>query len=73
MVLIIPEVQGSCQALEGLFSRVDHIESLVSRVRKDLNSIESRLDAAEVETGPQSSDVGLRSLLKPLFSVSSVI
>ncbi|KAF4519381.1 hypothetical protein B566_EDAN008689 [Ephemera danica] len=70
IVQAVPEIQCSCQALEGLFNRVDHIEALVCRVRKDLACMETRLDTAETETGSSSlgPDLGLRGLLKPLFS-----
>lgn len=71
LVQVLPEIENSCEALEVLFNRVDHIESLVARVKRDVSEMESRLDAAEAETGPSSSsDLSLRSLLKPLFYVS---
>jgi hypothetical protein len=71
LVQILPEIENSCGALEVLFNRVDHIEALVARVRRDVTAMEARMDAAEAETGPStSSDLSLRNLLKPLFSVS---
>jgi hypothetical protein len=49
---------------------VDRLETFVSRVKQDLDVVESHMDAAEADVG--STNGKLKNILKPLFSVSLI-
>lgn len=55
------------KALQQTFQSIDNLESLVTRVKTDLNKIEAAVDQAEVDLGPTH---GFTTVIRPLFFVS---
>jgi hypothetical protein len=66
----VPDMLLYQDRLRTLCSRVDRLEMFVSRVKQDLDVVESHMDAAEADVG--SSNGTFKNILKPLFFVSLI-
>jgi hypothetical protein len=56
--------------LRVLCDHVDRLEAFLTRVKQDLDVVESQMDAAEADVG--NTDGKLKNILKPLFFVSLI-
>ncbi|XP_047114204.1 biogenesis of lysosome-related organelles complex 1 subunit 4 isoform X3 [Schistocerca piceifrons] len=63
-VATVPDIVACKSELRTLCDRIDCLEALVTRVRRDLDTVESQLDTAEATVGGEGV---IRNMLKPLF------
>ncbi|XP_049828798.1 biogenesis of lysosome-related organelles complex 1 subunit 4 isoform X2 [Schistocerca gregaria] len=63
-VATVPDIVARKSELRTLCDRIDCLEALVTRVRRDLDTVESQLDTAEATVGGEGV---IRNMLKPLF------
>ncbi|XP_046996417.1 biogenesis of lysosome-related organelles complex 1 subunit 4 isoform X3 [Schistocerca americana] len=69
-VATVPDIVACKSELRTLCDRIDCLEALVTRVRRDLDTVESQLDTAEATVGGEGV---IRNMLKPLFFLKSLI
>ncbi len=55
----------------ALTYRIDAMETFISRVHQDMNTLETQLVEAEQDY-PHKSEKSLKKFLKPIFSVKTI-
>ena len=58
--------------VSDLVYRIDAMEVFISKVHQDMNTLETQLNEAEQDF-PDRSGKSFKNLLKPIFSVSTIL
>nr|CAD7411740.1 unnamed protein product [Timema cristinae] len=61
------DIAACKEELNALCERIDSLETFVGKVSRDMDVVESHLDAAKAEIG--GSDETFKNMLKPLFFI----